>query len=131
VIKIKKNLLSNAFFALLFMTVLVSLAVILPRIFFNNTVSGLRSSIGFIMVRYSYSNNSLELEIINHYSSPIMLTKIIIGNETYLFSKTILPENTTRINIPYNITGKVLDIKITYTVNNQEKTVWKRMFIQK
>ncbi|RLG88454.1 MAG: hypothetical protein DRO16_05095, partial [Thermoprotei archaeon] len=121
---------SNAFFALLFMTVLVSLAVILPRILFNNTVSGLRSSIGFIMVRYSYSNNTLKLEITNHYSSPIMLTKIIIGNETYLFSKTILPENTARISIPYNVTGKVLDTKITYIVDGQEKTVWKRLFIQ-
>jgi len=123
--------LSNAFFALLFMTVLVSLAVILPRILFNNTVSGLRSSIGFIMVRYGYNDNILELEITNHYSSPIMLTKIVIGNDTYLFSKKILPENTTRINIPYNVTGKVLDIKITYIVNGQEKTVWKRLFIQK
>ena len=82
------------------------------------------------MVRYSYSNNTLELEITNHYSSPIMLTKIVIGNDTYLVSKTILPENTTRITIPYNVTGKVLDIKITYIVNGQEKTVWKRLFIQ-
>ncbi len=122
---------SNAFFALLFMTILVSLAVILPRILYYNIVSGLRSSIGFIIVKYSYSNNTLELEITNHYSSPIMLTKIVINNETYLLTKTILSGNTARINIPYNVTGEVLDIKITYTVNNHEKTVWRRMFIQK
>ncbi len=124
-------MLSNAFFALLFMTVLVSLAVILPRILFNNTVSGLRSSIGFITVRYGYSNNTLELEITNHYSTPVNLTKLVIGNETYWVSKVIPQENATEIRIPYNLTVKVLDVRITYVVNGHEKTVWKRFFIQK
>ena len=113
------------------MTILVSLAIILPRILFNNTISGLRSSIGFIIVRYGYNNHALELEITNHYSSPINLTKLVIGNETYWVSKVIPPENTTEIRIPYNLTVKVLDVKITYVVNGHEKTVWKRFFIQK
>ncbi|MCD6301855.1 MAG: hypothetical protein J7L82_07305, partial [Staphylothermus sp.] len=85
----KKNILSNAFFALLLMTILVSVAIILPRILLNNTISGIRTSIGFITIRYSYNKSNLEIEITNHYSAPITVINITIKNNTYLLSETI------------------------------------------
>ena len=130
-IKIRKTLLSNAFFALLFMTILVSLAVILPRILLNNTVSNLRMSIGFIIIKYEYANNSLEINITNHYSAPIKLLKLVIENETFWVNKIIPPGNTTEITIPYTCSANMIDVKITYVVNGYEKTVWKRLFLQK